>query len=203
MQRIILASASKRRSQILSSCGIAHEVVVSNAREIMDKKIMAADMVKRNAESKAELVARSSGPAVVIGADTLVTHGNTIIGKPQDAGEAREILSRFSGGIVEVHTGLCVIDTSTGKKSSGVDTSEVRVAVLSNEEVEEFFPLLGPYDKAGGFSIEGVGSMIFDNIQGSYFNVLGLPMIKLKELFRHIGRNISDFIDKEQARLSV
>jgi len=194
MQDIILASISRRRSEILFSCGIRHIVIPSNAKESLKKDRPVPETVKANAEAKAEAVAKTSGPSVIIGADTLVAHGDVIIGKPKDEGEAREMLSRFSGGEIEVYTGMCVIDVTTGKKAVGFDRSEITVASLDEKEVEGYFSLLGPYDKAGGFSIEGVGSMIFDNIRGSYFNILGLSMMKLKELFSGIGLNILDFV---------
>ncbi len=194
MKRIVLASASVRRSRILSDCGIEHDVIVSNADEIADKNMHVADIVKKNAERKAEAVALVCGDAVVIGADTLVAHGERVIGKPQDADEARFILESFSGAEVEVYTGMCVCDTGTDKKIVDVDKSVIYVDPISPENVERLFRLLGPYDKAGGFSIEGVGSMLFDNIEGSYFNILGLSMMKLKRMFSGIGMDILDYI---------
>ena len=196
MNKIILASVSKRRSQILTSCGIRHEVASSGIEEILDEGLHVAEIVKRNAELKAEKVAEEAGDEVVIGADTLVAHGEETIGKPQDAADAKEILRKFSGNEIEVYTGLCVIDVLTGKKALATEKSELTVVALTEEEIEGYFHLLGPYDKAGGFSIEGVGSLLFDNIRGSYFNILGLPMIKLKELFKEVGLELLEFIEK-------
>jgi len=196
MNKIILASASKRRSQILKSCGIKHEVMLSGVEEILEEGLHVADIVKRNAQLKAEKVAEEAGDEVIIGADTLVAHGDDIIGKPSDAADAKEILRKFSGNDIEVYTGLCVIDVLTGKKATAVEMSELTVVPLTEDEVEGYFQLLGPYDKAGGFSIEGVGSLLFDNIRGSYFNILGLPMIKLKSLFKEVGLELLEFIEK-------
>ena len=193
---VILASASQRRSEILSSCGISHIVIPSNAKEASGSGRSVSETVEMNAVIKAETVSGGSGPAVIIGADTLVVHDGDMIGKPGDENEARDMLARFSGVDIEVYTGVCVIDACTKKKAAGVDKSSIRVADLSREEIGEFFYLLGPYDKAGGFSVEGVGSMIFDDIKGSYFNILGLPMMKLRELFAEIGLDILDFVDK-------
>lgn len=194
MKDIVLASASKRRSRILSECGIEHKVVVSYAEESADTGKEVHRIVVDNAAKKAETVALDVPRSIVIGSDTLVAHGNDILGKPKDEAVAQEMLKKFSGSNVEVYTGLCVIDAETGKKASGYDKSGLIVASLKEEEVEKFFRLLGPYDKAGGFSIEGVGSLIFDNITGSYFNILGLPMIKLRELFMEIDIDILDYI---------
>jgi len=196
MRKIILASASKRRHEILLSCGIRHTVKPSGKKEISCKNVSIMEMVRKNAEIKAESVAARSKNAVVIGADTLVVHGSTIIGKPKDAKEAKGFLFKFSGSDIEVYTGLSVIDSSNGKKASAVEMSELKVARIDKKDIERYFDLLGPYDKAGGFSIEGVGSIIFDDIRGSYFNILGLPMMTLSGLFSEIGLDLLDFIDK-------
>lgn len=194
MKSIILASASERRSRILSDCGIAHRVAVSYAEEVQDSAKEVHRTVIDNASKKAETIAIDVSKSIVVGADTLVVHGNDILGKPKDEEVAEEMLSKFSGSNIEVYTGLCVIDSDTGERASGYDKSGLVVSSLDAEEVKKYFKLLGPYDKAGGFSIEGVGSLIFDNISGSYFNILGLPMIKLAELFRELGLDILDFI---------
>jgi septum formation protein len=194
MKKIVLASASKRRSRILEECGIFHEVRVSEYPEDHREGEKVWDIVAHNALKKAEAVASSERDAVVIGADTLVAHGDLVVGKPSDEHSAKKLLSMFSGNRIEVYTGVCVIDTSSGKRACAIDKSEIFVKEISDEETEKYFALLGPYDKAGGFSIEGVGAMIFDDIRGSYFNILGLPMIKLSKVFNDVGLNIADHI---------
>ncbi len=196
MQEIILASVSKRRSQILSSCGIRHIVVPSNIKEVFDKDKSVAEIVEKNAVMKTEAVAKGSGAAIIIGADTLVMHEGVVMGKPEGEKEAKDMLEKFSGSGIEVYTGMCVMDVESGRRSLGVDRSEILVPPMDKSEIQGYFYLLGPHDKAGGFSIEGVGSMIFDNIKGSYFNILGLSMMKLKVLFAEAGLNILDFVDK-------
>ena len=196
MKEIILASASERRSQILSSCGIPHRIIVSNAEEDTDGGRPASETVEINALSKAEIVAVDALESIVIGADTLVVHGEDIIGKPSGEDAAREMLKRFSGTDLDVYTGLCVIDVTEGKRAVGFEKSSLSVAPLTGEDVERYFRLLAPYDKAGGFSIEGAGALLFDNIKGSYFNILGLPLIKLKDLLEQIGLDILDHIKK-------
>ncbi|RKY41482.1 MAG: septum formation protein Maf [Candidatus Makaraimicrobium thalassicum] len=204
MKEVILASASERRSRILSDCGIAHRVMPSGVEESVDKNRHVSEIVQINAAAKAEAAAGAAGGGndsgsegpVVIGADTLVVHGRDCLGKPDGEDAARDMLKRFSGTEVEVYTGLCVILPCEGKKAAGFEKSSLRVALLTDSQVERYFRLLGPYDKAGGFSIEGVGSLLFDNIRGSYFNILGLPMIKLRELFEQAGLDILDHIGK-------
>ncbi len=194
MKEIILASASKRRSQILYSCNSPHRIVISGEDEILNNGKHVSEIVKINAIAKAENVSKKVSNAVIIAADTLVAHNNDIIGKPNDEDEAIKMLERFSGDYLEVYSGVCVLDTVTGKKAANFSKSELEVVRLDKKEINAFFKLLAPYDKAGGFSIEGVGAMLFDNIEGSYFNILGLPMITLRELFKEIGENILDYI---------
>ena len=187
--KIILASHSKRRSMILSSCGIRHSVIVSRAKESMTGK-SPGSIVKKNACLKAEIVAGKVKSGYVIGADTVVLLGKRIIGKPRNAKHAKNMLKAFSGRMISVYTGLCIIDAKRQKKITGCEKTELKVKKMSYTEILKYFKLLGPYDKAGGFSIEGVGSFIFDDIRGSYFNVLGLPMAKLNAMFKKIGVDI-------------
>lgn len=187
---IILASSSKRRRQILVSCGIAHKVVPSNAVEHTGAGKHPEQVAMINARIKAERVARKIKTGYVIGADTVVLLGKKIIGKPGNARHARKMLKEMSGRTIAVYTGLCVIDVKKEKLVSGYEKSLVTVKKLKAREIPVYFKLLGPYDKAGGFSIEGAGSFIFDDIKGSYFNVLGLPTARLKELFEKLGVDI-------------
>ncbi|MBL7170842.1 MAG: septum formation protein Maf, partial [Candidatus Omnitrophica bacterium] len=157
--KIILASASKRRSKILKECGIPHRVVVSNVLEKMDHKRGAKFNVFYNARVKAEKIAdrppRGYKEGFVIGADTVVVVGKHLIGKPKTRKEARALLNAFSGKTIVVYTGLCVIDVKKRTSASGIDVSKVRVKRLSRKKIDKFVKIAGPHDKAGGFSIEG------------------------------------------------
>lgn len=181
----------------MKMCGISFDVAVSDVEEDMDASRHVSDLVRENARRKAEAVLKDNPGAVVIGADTLVAHGEDVLGKPGDEKAARDMLRRFSGSDIEVFTGLCVLDGSTGKRSEGVDVSELNVIHLTEKEIDRFFPLMGPYDKAGGFTMEGPGAMLFDDIKGSYFNILGLPMMKLRAMFNEAGLDILDFVNNK------
>ncbi|MDD4956240.1 MAG: Maf family protein [Candidatus Omnitrophica bacterium] len=197
MRKIVLASASKRRKNILSECGIRCRVVPSHVPEISGKASGVRKIVIENAKRKTKAVASSMAHGtVVIGADTLVVCGDRLIGKPGNKVEAKRLLLGFSGRRVDVYTGLCVMDTTTGKMASGVERTTIRTVKLNKKDADMFFDILGPYDKAGGFTIEGAGSMLFDDIKGSFFNVLGLPMIKLRELFGKIGEDILEYVER-------
>lgn len=187
--KIILASASERRSRILKECGIPHRVVVAGVTEKIDRKRGPAFSVLYNARAKAERVAAGYRyrDVFVIGADTLVSLGRRIIGKPRNKKEARAILKAFSGKSILVYTGLHIIDLKRERSASGVDISKVHVNRLSPKKIDEFVGITGSYDRAGGFSIEGAGAFIFDNVEGSFYNILGLPVMKLGELFERLG----------------
>jgi len=185
--KIILASASKRRSKILKECGILHKVVVSNAPEKMSFKRGVRFNVLHNAHAKAERVAHRNTKGFVIGADTIVLLGKRLIGKPKTKKEAKSLLKAFSGKTILVYTGVCVVDAKRKTSVSGVDVSKIHVKKLTRKEIDRFIKVAGPHDKAGGFSIEGPGAFVFDNIEGSFYNILGLPMMKLDELFEKLG----------------
>ena len=203
--KIILASASKRRSKILKECGVAHRVIISNVPEKMDHKRGARFNVLHNARVKAKKIAGryrqgfgitkysrctakiAQSNFLVIGADTVVLLGKRLIGKPKTKKEAISLLNAFSAKTILVYTGLCVIDVKKGKSASGIDVSKIRLNRLSHKKIDKFVNVAGPHDKAGGFSIEGPGAFVFDNIEGSFYNILGLPMMKLNQLFEKLG----------------
>lgn len=194
MKRIILASQSKARSAILRSCGIPHSVVPSNAKEAHDPSGRPRDLVIHNARIKAEAVRKGRTEGIILGVDTMVLFEKRLIGKPADKNEAKKILRAFSGKRILLYSGIHVIDVAGEKSATGLDKTLLKVKKIPEKDIEKYFRLLGPYDKAGGFSIEGVGSIIFDDIKGSYFNVLGLSMAKLQELFQGIGLDLLDFV---------
>ena len=193
IKEIVLASASKRRSQILASCGIKHKIFTSNAREVHFQNRTPVWNVKENARRKARICAKKYRNNVIIAADTLVVLKGQLIGKPKNEIEAKKLFKAFSGNRLEVVSGICVMDTQTGKNACATEHSLLYAQELYNKDLDRYFDALKPYDKAGGFSIEGIGSFIYDDIKGSYFNILGLPMILLKNLFKKISLDVLDF----------
>lgn len=185
--KIILASASKRRTEILKECGIKHKVVISGFTEKIDNKKSPKINVLLNAQAKGKKVASRYKTGFIIGADTIVLVGKRLLGKPKTKKEAKGFLKLFSGKTLFVYTGLCVIDAKRGVAVSAVEESKIYVRKLSEKEINRFVKIAVSHDKAGGFSIEGPGTFIFDNIQGSFYNILGLPMHKLNHLFKKLG----------------
>ena len=185
--KIILASASERRSKILKECGIKHKVVVSRVFEQIDNKKSAKINVLFNAQAKAEKVAPKYKTGFIISADTIVLAGKRLVGKPKTKKEAKEFLKLFSEKTLFVYTGICVVDAKRQVAVSAVEKSKIYVRKLSAKEINRFVKIAVSGDKAGGFSIEGPGTFIFDNIQGSFYNILGLPMARLSYLFKKLG----------------
>lgn len=194
MDKIILASGSKRRRDILKSCGIPHAVIPARVKEVHKNTKDPARLVMFNAKLKAETVAQKAGKGIIIGVDTLVLFKKRLIGKPCSKSEAKNMLRAFSGNRIVVYSGICVIDSDNSKMASGFERTRLYIKKIPKKDIDRYFKLLGPYDKAGGFSIEGIGSVVFDDVRGSYFNVLGLPMGKLQELFRSLGLDLLDFV---------
>jgi len=192
--KFILASRSKRRTQILKACGIRHEVFVTNAKEVNHSRIHSARLVLENARRKAEAARGHFKKGVVLGVDTVVLFRDKNIGKPAGKAAARRMLKAYSGKKIVVYTGLHLIDIASNRSARAVDRTILRVREISDRDIDRYFLRLGPYDRAGGFSIEGPGAIIFDDLSGSYFNVLGLPMGRLAELFKKVGLDILDFM---------
>ncbi|MFH0839894.1 MAG: nucleoside triphosphate pyrophosphatase [Candidatus Omnitrophota bacterium] len=194
MKKIILASQSKRRSAILNSCGISHKVIPSGVLEMHKSFGGPRALVMHNARIKAEQVAKGRRSGIILGVDTMVLFKGKLMGKPADKDAAKKMLRSFSGKRLLVYSGLHLIDAKSGRSSTGFDITALRIKRILRRDIEKYFRLLGPYDKAGGFSIEGIGSIVFDDIKGSYYNVLGLSMAKLQELFQKIGLDLLDFV---------
>lgn len=194
MNTLILASSSERRKRILEECRVRFRAVPARVEEDNGGDITGA--VVRNARSKAERVSAGLGEGVVLGADTLVLFRGESIGKPAGQAAAMEMLMMFSGEHLKVYTGLFVADTRSGRRASCWDETDVSVRTIRPGEEDAYLRHLGPFDKAGGFSIEGPGALLFDDIRGSYYNVLGLPPAKLADVLEEAGLSIFSFMEQ-------
>lgn len=178
-KKIILASASPRRKELLSLLGLPFVVKVSGEEEITTQTDP-AKVTEELSRQKAGAVARQlETPALVIGADTVVALDNCILGKPKDKEDARRMITSLQGRSHAVYTGVALWDT----KSSHVETFSVKtvvhVAVMSADEIEKYISGDESYDKAGGYGIQGEFSKFIVGIEGDYFNVVGLPVHEL------------------------
>ncbi len=183
MYQIILASASPRRREILERVGIPFTVCVSGSQETRIEAEAPDEMVIRLSREKAlETADRAQAPAVVIGADTVVAKGNQILGKPGTADRAVQMLTELSGRTHEVYTGVCaVILHEDGQREvlSFAERSTVAVCAMTREQIEEYAACGEPLDKAGAYAIQGKFALYIDRIEGSYDNIVGLPVSRL------------------------
>ena len=170
--RLVLASASPRRAEILAALGIPFDVAPSRVEETLRPGEDAVGAARRLAREKARDVFRPGGPPV-LAADTLVFLGATILGKPADAADARRMLSLLSGATHSVVTGVALLSDGALFEESAV--SRVRFASLSEEEIAWYAESPEPLDKAGAYAVQGAGARFVESIEGSPSNVIGLP----------------------------
>ncbi len=172
---IVLASSSPRRRELLERAGAVFEVVVSPAEEIHDAAMKPELLCEHNAALKAEAVAAVRPDAAVIGSDTLVFIDGEPLGKPADLEEARGMLRKLAGRTHRVCTGVCVIFPG-GTRRVFHGTTEVTFRPLTDEDIAAYFALVNPLDKAGAYGIQEHGERIVEKIDGSFDNVMGLPV---------------------------
>ncbi len=178
--KLILASASPRRAEILRDAGFKFEVKPAHVDETRFPRESASDYVSRLASTKARLVAQSlvakKRKTLVIGADTIVVAGRNILGKPRNIADARRMLRLLSGKWHQVLTGVSIVSVPNGKELRRVEKTRVEFLRLSDEEIKSYLATGEPFDKAGAYGIQGIGGKFVRRIEGCYFNVMGLPL---------------------------
>ncbi len=175
--KIILASGSPRRKEILHSAGYEFEVRTSSADETLPKNISPEEAVMYLAQIKGDAI-KSEDDEIVISADTVVVLDGEILGKPKDISDAHRMLTALSGRTHSVLTGVCIRNKE--KKTVFYENTEVEFWNLTQEEISDYIKTGEPFDKAGGYGIQGKGAMLVKKINGDYLNVVGLPMSRLK-----------------------
>lgn len=186
-RRLILASKSPRRYELLKQVGLDFEVAPSRVTEDFVRTESPQDHVVRLAEAKARQVASDYPNCWVIAADTVVYIDGSILGKPQDGEEAKEMLHRLSGQEHWVLTGFFVCHLEKGKSDKQAVQTAVRMKRLATAEIEWYIKTGEPFDKAGGYAIQGIGSFMIESIHGSYTNVVGLPLCELIQMLSRLG----------------
>jgi septum formation protein len=187
-KRIVLASASPRRSELLETAGIRFSVVPADIPEELLPGESPTAHVLRLAEEKARVVAGSAADGdLFIGADTVVVCDDEIMGKPVDAAAARRMLSALSGRGHEVITGYAVHDRTVNHTHTAVVSTRVIFKPLTPEEIEAYIATGCPFDKAGAYAIQGGAAYMIRGIEGSYTNVVGLPLCEVVEVLRVMG----------------
>jgi septum formation protein len=187
MSRLILASASPRRRELLAELGVPFDVVAAEVTEHEDPSTDPREMVAHNAALKAEWVAARHPGAVVLGADTTVFLDAHALNKPRDLAEARAMLSRLSGRTHMVFTGLAVRRLVDGLRIDEGATSEVIFKPLDDATIEAYLARVHTLDKAGGYAIQEHGDLIVAGHRGSFSNIIGLPLETTKHILTRCG----------------
>jgi septum formation protein len=187
LPKIILASGSPRRAEILRTVGWPFEIMVPDIDETRRTNEDAVTYVQRLARSKAEAVAQRAPSSPIVAADTTVVIDEQILEKPSDQNDAGRMLRKLSGQWHQVITGVALIDGSTSQIQVRCEKTEVKFAAMSQDEID-WYALSGePMDKAGAYAIQGLGARFIERIRGDYFNVMGLPLRLLYEMVREFS----------------
>src|SRR5215210_3983593 len=174
-EKLILASSSPRRAEILQRAGWPHEVIVAGIDETLKPEEQPAAYVQRLARSKAEAVAQRLEQGLVLGADTTVVVANQILGQPEDETDARRMLDLLNGKWHDVLTGVALVRVG-GETRVDYETTRVRFAEMSRSEIDWYISTGEPFGKAGAYGIQGKAALFIEEIQGDYFNIMGLPI---------------------------
>jgi septum formation protein len=185
--RVILASTSPRRKELLRQIGVEFTSDPADVDERVLPGETPEEYAVRVALEKARVAARKAGSGIVIAADTIVVLGDTILGKPADPADAERMLAMLSGRAHRVLTGLVIMDSATGRTIKRLEDTRVWFRDLSPEEIRSYVATGEPLDKAGAYGIQEKGALLIRKIEGCYFNVVGLPLSALGEILAAFG----------------
>ena len=189
--KIILASSSPGRAEVLRDAGIAFEICAPQVDESAHPGESVQAMVARLAEAKARVAAKQmghgKGNCIIVGADTAVELNGEIFGKPRNLAHAGEMLAALGGRTHHVLTGIFLIRLPDGATRAAIETTSVTFVPLERNEIEAYLASGEPMDKAGAYAIQGIAGRYISRIEGCYFNVVGLPLAKLYALLRDLG----------------
>ena len=184
---IVLASASPRRETLLQALWVEHRIIPSLVDEAGSLPGTTAECAETLALRKATEVAARVGEGLVLGADTIVECGGRLLGKPKDRDEAREFLRLLSGRSHLVVTGLALVQAGDARIEVGHEATEVQIRALTDAEIDAYVRTDEPFDKAGGYAIQGAAEGFIAGIKGSFTNVVGLPLGRLRTLLLRFG----------------
>jgi septum formation protein len=182
----ILASLSPRREELLRSAGLQFKIIPAHVNEEYLQGENPREHVRRLSQDKAMVIARKNPSSLVLGADTIVVIDGLILGKPKNKKQAREMLERLSDREHKVFTGFTLAHIATKVYKTKVISSTVRFKKISPEEMQWYVNCDEPYDKAGGYAVQGKGACFIKSIRGSYTNVIGLPLCEVLEELQNL-----------------
>jgi septum formation protein len=187
MKKIILASESPRRQEILKLTGLKFSVSASAYEEDLDLPLRPRELARYLSRKKAEAVANKYSNAIIIAADTFIVFKDRLLGKPRNDKDAGKMLRMLNGKSHSVITGFTIIDTGSNKTLSRSVSTMVYFKKLGRKDISSYVRTKEPMDKAGAYAIQGLGAMFIDKIKGDFFNVMGLPLCALIESLRKFG----------------
>jgi septum formation protein len=185
--KIILASSSPRRRELLASVGIDFDVIASDVPEQRADGESPEEYVARLSREKAGAIARQHPERWIVAADTTVLFGDELLEKPADVADAKRMLATIAGRTHVVYTGVTLLNAARGHSDTRIAESEVRIAPLSEGEIDWYARSGEGLDKAGAYAVQGIGALFIDSIHGSYTNVVGLPLALLYEMLKRAG----------------
>ncbi len=189
--RLILASASPRRAEVLRNAGIPFQTLTTGVDESHGQEEPPEELVRRLADAKARSAAAQlagvGDPVIVVGADTEVVVDGLVLGKPASAEAARAMLRRLSGRTHSVITGLAAMRLPDGAERTEHETTLVTLAPLTAKEIDDYVASGEAFDKAGAYAIQGRAGRFVTRVEGCYFNVVGLPLARLYRILRELG----------------
>lgn len=201
MRRIILASASPRRSEILRQAGLSFTVDPGDYEEVLDPLVPPRRLARLLSLQKARAVAGRYKEGLVIAADTFIVFKGRLLGKPHTPAEARRMLKELNGRTHFVITGFTVLDAATGKRVSRSAQTSVSFRKLTLNEIDAYVASGEPLDKAGAYAIQGLGAVLVKEIRGDYLNVVGLPLSTLVQCLKEFGvRVLAQKLDRMRVK---
>jgi len=190
MVRIVLASGSPARENLLRQIGLPFKAIPSKIPELRRKPATPEERVQLLALEKAKHVASRIRHGLVIGADTVVAHKEKVIGKPRNLTEARKILKELSGSTHDVITGIAIVDAETSRNSVDYVKTSVKMRRLTKKEIEAYLATGEPLGRAGAYAVQGKGATLIERIEGCYYNVVGLPLPRLADMLKKFGTTL-------------
>ena len=191
MRKIILASASPRRKEILRKTGLNFSICTSDYKEDINLSLKPRALAKFLSRKKAESVAHKYKNAIIIAADTFIVFKNRLLGKPHTDKEAEKMLNMLNGKAHSVITGFTIMDTASKKILSRSVETKVYFKKLGRKEINAYVRSKEPLDKAGAYAIQGLGSVFIERIDGDFLNVVGLPLLALTESLKKFGITVA------------
>ena len=190
MKKVILASTSQQRIEILSKTNLKFDIIACEYEEDMSVKLKPAELTEFLALGKAKSIASKYKDSVIISADTIVFFKDKILGKPNSISDARSTLNMLNGGVNKIITGVAIIDTSNNLTKTFHCTTDIYMKKVSSEIIESYLKTNEPLNKAGSYALQGMGAILVEKIDGDFFNAMGLPLSRLSDVLREFNINV-------------